>query len=618
MKIIKKIKEALKDIPPKKIYYTACVICFFFMITGTINLFNVGASFFPAPPKTEKETVNYTDFMQRVHKKELSKATIESDRITATDKNGHEIVFYHGQMLLDPNLPKIMDDEGIAVNFPAETAPGFGFYIARTIAILFPFAFLMFFGAAGMLIFPQIKGKFSGSWIKIRKDISIGFADVAGQDEAKSELEEIVFFLKNPGAYSHTGARVPRGVLLIGPPGTGKTRFAEAIAGEAGVPFISVTGSDFSNAFVGVGRDRVESMFRKARKYKKAIIFIDEFDSLARKRGTSSSDVGREQDITLNQLLSEMDGFGKRNDVTIVVIAASNLLDVLDPAAIRPGRFDRHIFINLPDMKGRKDILKVHTRQKIPLASDVDLEIVARGTPGFSGADLENLVNQAALIAAARNDGNLVTAHDFEEARDKIVMGAKKKNLAVDDRERKLTAYHEAGHALMACANPHSDPVHQATIMQRGAALGMVMRLPEKDKRSVTKAQLNADLDVLMAGRAAEEIVFGEDQITSGAMSDIAKATEIATNMVVNWGMSDRIGMRRIEQSGIGYGEHVDREIKVMIDTAYDRAKGTLEAKRNILDAIAQALLDKETIPGSDIRLIYNALTPKPDSNKSC
>lgn len=605
MKILKKIKAALKDVSPKKIYYTACVICFFFMVTGTINLVSVGASFLPQVPKVEKETVNYTEFMQRVHRKELSKATIEADRITAVDKKGHEIVFYHGQMLTDPNLPKIMDDEGIDVSFPKEAAPGLIVYVFRAIGILLPFAFLMFFGAAGMLIYPQVKGKFSGSWIKVRKNIQIGFKDVAGQDEAKSELEEIVLFLKNPNAYSHTGARVPRGVLLIGPPGTGKTRFAEAIAGEAEVPFISVTGSDFSNAFVGVGRDRIESMFKKARKFKKAIIFIDEFDSLARKRGLSSSDVGREQDITLNQLLSEMDGFGKRNGITIVVIAASNLLDVLDPAAIRPGRFDRHIFISLPDMNGREAILKVHTQKKIPLAADVDLSIVARGTPGFSGADLENLVNQAAMIAAARNNGKEVTAHDFEEARDKIVMGAKKKNLSADTQERRLTAYHEAGHALMACANPHSDPVHQATILQRGAALGMVMRLPEKDKLSVTKAQLNADLEVLMAGRAAEEIVFGTDQITSGAVSDIAKATEIATNMVVNWGMSDVIGMRKIEQTGVGYGAQAEREIKDVIDNAYLKAKSTLKDLRDTLDAIAKALLDKETIPGEDIRMIY-------------
>ncbi len=385
MKIIKKIKAALTNWPPKKIYYTACVVCLFFMITGMINLVSIGFSFLPSEPKKEVQQLNYTEFMEKVHKKDLSKATIESDRITATEKNGKEIVFYHGQMLLDPNLPKIMDDEGIVVNFPAETSPGFGIYVARAIAILFPFAFLMFFAAAGMLIFPQIKGKFSGSWIKIRKNVEIKFADVAGQDEAKEELEEIVFFLKNPDAYAHTGARVPRGVLLIGPPGTGKTRFAEAIAGEAGVPFISVTGSDFSNAFVGVGRDRIESMFKKARRYKKAIIFIDEFDSLARRRGMSSSDVGREQDITLNQLLSEMDGFGKRNDVTLVVIAASNLLEVLDQAAIRPGRFDRHIFINLPDMQGRKDILKVHTRRKIPLAPT----LISKWSRGVRRAFLE-------------------------------------------------------------------------------------------------------------------------------------------------------------------------------------------------------------------------------------
>lgn len=571
------------------------------MVTGVVNLQHVVSSMIPKEEKIEPSTVNYSAFMEKIGDKLLVKATVLGDRIEATDKEGREIVLYHGRLLSDPALPKVMNEAGIDVSFPDEDEPGVGDYVRVAFAVLFPLSMFVFFAAAGTLLYPQLREKFSAGWLVIKRSTDVRFEHVAGQDAGKEELAEIVTFLKSPEKYTDTGARIPRGVLMVGPAGTGKTLLAEALAGEAGVAFLACAGSDFSNKFVGVGRDRIEMMFKKARKFKKCIIFIDEFDSVARTRGASSSDVGREQDTTLNQLLTEMSGFGKRGDV--VVIAASNRLDVLDPAAIRPGRFDRHVFIGLPDMKGREEILRVHTA-KHPLGEDVDLDVVARGTPGFSGAELEALANEAAVLASRRGS-KLVAYADFEEARDKALMGLQSKNQTKDQAERKLTAYHEAGHALLACANPHSDPVHQATIMQRGAALGMVMRLPEKERRSITKAQLLADLDVLMAGRAAEELVFGEDYVTSGAMSDIAKATEVATNMVVNWGMSKNIGMRKIEATGVGYGAVVDEEINNVISQAYQRAITVLTRDKVVLEAIAQALLERETLSGKEIRAIY-------------
>lgn len=605
MNIFQKIKKTVKDMSPKNIFRLTCAICFIFMVAGIINLHNAVSSLMPQEEvKVEPTTVNYTEFMKKVAAHELTKATILADRIEATEKSGTEIVLYHGRILSEPTLPKVMDEAGVDVSFPKEDEPGIRDYIGIIFAVLFPLSMMVFFVAAGTLLYPQIKEKFSASWMRVVPKTGVKFKDVAGQDAGKEELEEIVTFFKNPEKYSDTGARVPCGVLMIGPAGTGKTLLAEAVAGEAGVPFLACTGSDFSNKFVGVGRDRVEAMFKKARKFKKCIIFIDEFDSVARVRGASNSDVGREQDTTLNQLLTEMSGFGKRGNV--VVIAASNRLDVLDPAAIRPGRFDRHVLIGLPDIKDREAILKVHTENKIPLDKDVDLNVVARGTPGFSGAELEMLCNEAAVLSS-RRDSKLVSAADFESARDKVLMGLESKNKTTDQGERKLTAYHEAGHALLACANPHSDPVHQTTIMQRGTALGMMMRLPEKEKLSVTLAQLKADLDVVMAGRAAEEIVFGKEFITSGAMSDIEQATDIATNMVVNWGMSEAIGMRKIAQSPLGYGEVVDREIKAVLDGAYLRAIETLNAQRPALDAIAEALLERETLSGKEVRTIYKA-----------
>ncbi len=601
MGIIKKIKAALKRIPPKKMFYVACVICGCFMFTGLYNLQAMLFPTTPVDPKEQAETVNYSKFMGLIKDKKLEKATVRSDRIEATGKDGKKVAFYHGRVLSDNELPKELNDAGIDVSFPDEEKSGIVDYIGVALGILFPLTFMVFFFAIGSLLFSQFKGKFSKSWMRVIKKgkVKVRFDDVAGQDDVKPELEEIKQFLINPESFAATGARVPRGVLMIGPAGTGKTLLAEAMAGETKVGFIATDGAAFSNMFVGVGRDRVEELFNKARKMAPCIVFIDEFDSVARKRGGSTSDVAREQDTTLNQLLTEMSGFGKRDGV--VVIAATNRLELLDEAAIRPGRFDRHVHVGLPDLKGREDILKVHTR-KLPVSKAVDLKIVARGTPGYSGADLENLANEAAIFATRRKDVE-ITQEDFEQARDKIMMGPEGKS-PLKPQARRLTAYHEAGHAVVVCLSPVADPIHKATILPRRGALGLVMQLPEDDRVSITRAQLQARLDILMAGRAAEELIFGDDNITSGAMSDIEVATQTATNMVVAWGMSPVIGMRKIEATGVGYGELVDSEVRRLINEAYERAKAKLSQNAECLEAVAQALLDKETLDGEEIRRI--------------
>lgn len=601
MGIIEKIKTALKRIPPKRMYYAVCVICTCFMFTGLWNLQSILFPPAPVDPKERAETVNYSQFMELISKRSLGKATIEPDKIEATKKTGGKVVFYHGRILSDATLPAELNAAGIEVSFPKEETAGFLDFLRIAYGVVLPLVFLVFFLAIGSLLFTQFKGKFSKDWMRVVKHSKVRFKDVAGQDEGKEELQEIKQFLQSPESFAATGARVPRGVLLVGPAGTGKTLLAEALAGEAGVRFITTEGSSFSNMFVGTGRDRVEELFKKARKLAPCIIFIDEFDSVARKRGASNTDVGREQDTTLNQLLTEMSGFGKRDG--IVVIAATNRLDVLDEAAIRPGRFDRHVFIGLPDLAGRKAILEVHSRN-LPLADDVDLKIVARGTPGYSGADLQNLANEAAIFAS-RRQSKTVSAADFEAARDKIMMGAERKS-PLKESEKRLTAYHEAGHAVTICRSPAADPIHKATVLPRGKSLGLVMQLPEDDRVSITRAQLMAQLDVLMGGRAAEEIVFGEDNITSGAMADIEEATKIATNMVVSWGMSKMIGMRKLEQSGIGYGEDADREIRQFIDDAYERAKRLLTENRDCLEAVAQALFEQETLDGREVRRLVD------------
>lgn len=441
----------------------------------------------------------------------------------------------------------------------------------------------------------------------------ITFENVAGIDEAKEELSEIVDFLKDPAKFQALGGKIPKGCLLIGPPGTGKTLLARAIAGEANVPFFTISGSDFVEMFVGVGASRVRDMFEQGKRNAPCIIFIDEIDAVGRHRGVGMGGGNDEREQTLNQLLVEMDGFEANEGV--ILLAATNRPDVLDPALMRPGRFDRQIMVPVPDIVGRDKILRVHLK-KVPLAPDVDARVIARGTPGFSGADLANLVNEAALLAARRNK-KVVTMKDLESAKDKVMMGAERKSLVMSAEEKKLTAYHEGGHAIVSIHCPSSDPIHKATIIPRGRALGLVMRLPEADRFSVTREKLQTDIAVAMGGRVAEELIFGYNKVTSGASSDIKQATSMARSMVTEWGMSDKIGplFHGGDQSELSYGHVatsrsnseetsnlIDSEVKALVEAGYDRAKEVLTTNIEQLHLLAKGLLEYETLSGDDIK----------------
>ena len=450
----------------------------------------------------------------------------------------------------------------------------------------------------------------------------VTFEDVAGVEEAKEDLEEIVEFLKDPQKFQRLGGKIPRGCLLVGPPGTGKTLIARAVAGEAGVPFFTISGSDFVEMFVGVGASRVRDMFEQAKKNAPCIIFIDEIDAVGRHRGAGLGGGNDEREQTLNQLLVEMDGFEANEGV--IIIAATNRPDVLDPALLRPGRFDRQVVVPNPDITGRERILKVHVR-KVPLAPNVDLKTVARGTPGFSGADLANLVNEAALLAARRGK-RLVTMAEFEDAKDKVMMGAERRTLVMTDEEKKLTAYHEGGHALVALHKPASDPVHKATIIPRGRALGMVMRLPERDQVSLTREKLKADLAVAMGGRVAEEMIFGYDKVTSGASQDIKMATKMARAMVQQFGMSDKLGPllygENEEEVFLGHSvarsqsvseetqKVVDEEVKKLVDEGYAEAKRILTEHHDELVTLSEGLLEYETLSGQELRDLLDGKPP--------
>jgi cell division protease FtsH len=442
----------------------------------------------------------------------------------------------------------------------------------------------------------------------------VTFADVAGVDEAKEELEEIVAFLRDPKKFTRLGGRIPKGVLLVGPPGTGKTLLARAIAGEAGVPFFSISGSDFVEMFVGVGASRVRDLFQQGKKHAPCIVFIDEIDAVGRHRGAGLGGGHDEREQTLNQMLVEMDGFESSEGV--IIIAATNRPDVLDPAMLRPGRFDRHVVVQRPDLRGREAILRVHAR-RVLLAPDVDLHVIARGTPGFSGADLENLVNEAALIAA-RREGDSVGHRDFELAKDKVLMGAERRSLVISDQEKRITAYHEAGHALVAMLGEHSDPVHKVTIIPRGMALGVTMTMPQEDRHVMSKEQLLARMDHSMGGRAAEEIAFG--LTSTGAANDLQQATRLAREMVCSFGMSEQLGPIHLggesetvflgrelvshPQHGPETARAVDAEIKRLLTEAYARAHALLSENRALLDRIAQALLERESLTERDLETL--------------
>jgi cell division protease FtsH len=476
-------------------------------------------------------------------------------------------------------------------------------------------------GGGGAMGFGKSKAK-----LLTERSGRVTFDDVAGIDEAREELQEIVEFLRDPQRFSKLGGQIPKGALLVGSPGTGKTLLARAIAGEAGVPFFTISGSDFVEMFVGVGASRVRDMFEQAKKNAPCIVFIDEIDAVGRSRGNGLGNSNDEREQTLNQLLVEMDGFEANEG--IIIIAATNRPDVLDPALLRPGRFDRQVVVPIPDIDGREKILGVHMK-KVPLAPDVNPRVIARGTPGFSGADLANLVNEAALLAARRNK-RLVAMQEFEDAKDKVMMGAERRSMVMTDDEKKMTAYHEAGHAIVSVHEAASDPIHKATIIPRGRALGMVMRLPERDSYSYHRDKMHANLSVSMGGRVAEEIIFGHDKVSSGASSDIQYATDLARNMVTRWGMSEKLGPLQYESSQDGYlgmgqtmrtmasdetNKLIDAEIKGLVEGAHKRATDILKTNEDQLHLLAQALLEYETLTGEDIRqLLENGKIDRPDA----
>ncbi|MBL8549408.1 MAG: ATP-dependent zinc metalloprotease FtsH [Hyphomonadaceae bacterium] len=559
----------------------------------------------------------YSQLLDEVQAGHVSKATTKGDAVYTQTNDGRDYVTFVPAGTMG-TLVQRLDESGVRVEAsPPRTGPSLVDILIGTLPMLLLIGAWFFFmrqmqsGGRGAMGFGRSKAR-----LLTEAKGRITFEDVAGIDEAKEELGEIVEFLKDPGKFQRLGGKIPKGALLVGPPGTGKTLLARAIAGEANVPFFTISGSDFVEMFVGVGASRVRDMFEQAKKNAPCIIFIDEIDAVGRHRGAGLGGGNDEREQTLNQLLVEMDGFEANEG--IILIAATNRPDVLDPALLRPGRFDRQVVVPNPDVMGREKILRVHTRN-VPVSQDVDLRVIARGTPGFSGADLANLVNEAALLAARRGR-RMVTSREFEDAKDKVMMGAERRSMVMSEDEKKLTAYHEGGHALVALNVPATDPVHKATIIPRGRALGMVMQLPERDKLSMSYEQMISRLAVLMGGRVAEEIIFGKDKVTSGAASDIDQATRLARMMVTRWGYSDELGV-------VAYGENqdevflgmsvsrqqniseetarkIDAEIKRLTEGGYTEARRIISEKREELERLAKALLEYETLTGEEIHAV--------------
>ncbi|KQW65991.1 cell division protein FtsH [Phenylobacterium sp. Root77] len=563
--------------------------------------------------------ISYSQLLSKVNSGEVKAATFRGTAIEIKDASGKSFT------ALTPNnqddLIKRLESGGADISVKSAGGGLLGLFL-NSLPILLLIGVWIFFmrqmqgGARGAMGFGKSKAK-----MLTENKNRVTFDDVAGVDEAKEELTEIVDFLKDPQKFQRLGGKIPKGALMVGPPGTGKTLLGRAVAGEAGVPFFYISGSDFVEMFVGVGASRVRDMFEQAKKNSPCIIFIDEIDAVGRHRGAGLGGGNDEREQTLNQLLVEMDGFDPSE--AIIVIASTNRPDVLDPALLRPGRFDRQVVVPNPDIGGRERILRVHMKN-VPLAADVEVKTIARGTPGFSGADLANLVNEAALMAARKNR-RMVTQRDFEDAKDKVMMGAERKSMAMTEDEKRLTAYHEGGHALIALSVPATDPVHKATIIPRGRALGMVMQLPERDQLSMSYEQMTSRLAILMGGRMAEELIFGKDKITSGASSDIDQATKLARAMVTKWGFSDKLGV-------VSYGENqdevflghsvsrtqsvseetanlIDAEVKRLVQGGFDEARRILTEKIDDLHTLAKALLEYETLSGDEI---INALKGVP------
>ncbi len=574
-----------------------------------INLSNVNNT------RVSQEKIAFSDFMSDVENKRVMEVTVSGPDVYGKMTDGTSFYTYAPY---DPSMIETMRKNGVKVNAkPVDNSSStfWGVVVSWFPMLLLIGVWIFFMRQANSGNNKAMSfGKSRARLIENTKKVT--FADVAGADESKQELEEVVDFLKDPKKFSRLGGRIPKGVLLVGPPGTGKTLLAKAVAGEADVPFFSISGSDFVEMFVGVGASRVRDMFAQAKKNAPCLLFIDEIDAVGRHRGAGLGGGNDEREQTLNQLLVEMDGFEENENV--ILIAATNRPDVLDPALLRPGRFDRQVVVTNPDIKGREEILKVHVK-KVPLAKDVDLAVVARGTPGFSGADLANLVNEAALLAA-RKDKRKVTAQDFDDAKDKVLMGNERKSMAMDEKEKMLTAYHEAGHAICSLNVKETDPIHKATIIPRGRALGMVQQLPEKDQYSYTRAKMLSRLTILMGGRAAEELKFGYDAVTSGASSDIAGATNLARSMVTEWGMSDLLGPiqyadnsnevflgRSVTQNknmSEDTARLVDSEIKRLVTQAHEQALNILKEKKKDWETLAEAMMEYETLTGDEINAV--------------
>ncbi len=583
-------------------------------------------SLFGGGGQTPDTQIRYSDFREQVEAGAVEEVQLGEDIITGTLTNGNS--FSTIPVPSDTEITGLLEENGVEFTGRQREEPNMFLWI-----LLQSLPFILILGIAFFALRQVQKGGgggamgFGKSKAKMLTERSgrVTFEDVAGIDEAREELEEIVEFLKDPTRFSKLGGQIPKGALLVGSPGTGKTLLARAIAGEAGVPFFTISGSDFVEMFVGVGASRVRDMFEQAKKNSPCIVFIDEIDAVGRSRGHGLGNSNDEREQTLNQLLVEMDGFEANEG--IIIIAATNRPDVLDPALLRPGRFDRQVVVPIPDIEGREKILGVHMK-KVPLAPDVNPRTIARGTPGFSGADLANLVNEAALLAARRNK-RLVAMQEFEDAKDKVMMGAERRSMVMTEDEKKMTAYHEAGHALVSLNEPASDPIHKATIIPRGRALGMVMRLPERDSYSYHRDKMHANLAVAMGGRVAEDIIFGHDKVSSGASGDIQYATDLARNMVTKWGMSEKLGPLQYEESQEGYlgmgqtartmggsetNKLIDAEIKRLVEQGLARAQDILTDQEDKLHLLAQALLEYETLTGEEIdKLMKDGTIDRPD-----
>lgn len=576
--------------------------------------------------RASSQDIAFSQLLSEVDRGNVRDVVIQGPDIHGTFTNGSSFQTYAPN---DPTLVKRLYDSKVQISAkpPGDNVPWF-------VSLLV--SWLPFIALIGVWIFlsRQMQGGagkamgFGKSRAKMLTEAHgrVTFEDVAGVDEAKQDLQEIVEFLRDPGKFQRLGGRIPRGVLLVGPPGTGKTLIARAVAGEANVPFFTISGSDFVEMFVGVGASRVRDMFEQAKKNAPCIIFIDEIDAVGRHRGAGLGGGNDEREQTLNQLLVEMDGFEANEGV--ILIAATNRPDVLDPALLRPGRFDRQVVVPNPDVVGREQILKVHVR-KVPLAPDINLKTIARGTPGFSGADLMNLVNEAALTAARRNK-RMVTQAEFEEAKDKVMMGAERKSLVMTEEEKLLTAYHEGGHAIVGLNVPATDPIHKATIIPRGRALGMVMQLPERDKLSMSLEQMTSRLAIMMGGRVAEELIFGREKVTSGAASDIEQATRLARMMVTRWGLSEELGtvsygenqdevflgmsVSRTQNASEATVQKIDSEIRRLVEEGYKEATRILTEKHADLEALAKGLLEFETLSGDEIVDLLTGKKPNRES----